>query len=353
MKLFASRWFLILPFVLAGIILAVWYGVWRGGGTIMRAEVARIAEDHRALGATVSHAPLTLEGFPFFLRGRLDDVRYDNGAPGADNVLFEADTVFIDALPYAIDRLIFSVAGRQRISAGAMAFTIDSTDARANVASDPARGWVLRADAGALAVTATARDTAPPAIDRLTTGPVIINVTPAPDHPTVLEISLTVDTPAVSMAQLRANPDSASIPQTASGALAARQIELFAAISASDQFSAPESWRAAGGTVDLRTLSLDAGTIRLDLAGRILIDRAGYPAGTLEARIDQPQNLAAILEAIGMIDEDEARALGGGLALAAIPGGGTVRAPIILQDGEAEILGQRVAPLPRFFNDAP
>jgi len=108
-----------------------------------------------------------------------------------------------------------------------------------------------------------------------------------------------------------------------------------------------DAWRAAGGALDIIGLSTEIEEATVTVAGSITLDHNFDAVGTLQTELTKPAGLAAFLETAGVLGANEAKAARAGLAMAALAQGGTVKAPITIKDGRAEISGVKIADVPR------
>ena len=320
-----SRLLLYGPLAIGALILAGWYGLWREGASVMRAELAAFAETQRAAGADVQYRSIKTKGFPFYLRGAAEGFSITYPETGA---AYATDVLYVDALPYALDRIIFSAPKAQSIDFGDVRLNVRAPNGRASISgpeangSDgaPGRAWRLKSQSGQVSVAAEGlRGDAGPAngFERLTIKNATLNAAPAPGDPTTVEIGLVADALG-----LQFNGDSVA---------AADRIEAFIVVS--------NAGSPNGTTIDIRGLAVDADDARIALAGELSLDADGYPRGRLDAEIVNPLVLPERLATLGVLGAEEADALAGALGLAALAGGGKVRAPIEFEGATVRIMG--------------
>lgn len=321
-----SRRWLYGPFIVAGVILAGYYGLWRAGANAMKREVAAWAEDQRALGGSVSYDRLQAEGFPFFLRVRVD-------APAVvaaeESWRWRGDALYLDALPYDLDRLIFSPRGEQFIETqDAGRWRLVADDLRASIASDGARGWIFSANLGE-AVAERAHDGA-----RVSVGVLVLDLAPEAGAPSDLTLSLAASDVTSDLEER---------------ALAVDRLQTVMTLTNADLLTATGDagpWRAAGGALQIAGLIAELDEASFSAAGALTLDDAGRPDGALKAELRNPAGLAPAIAALGGLSTEEAEAAVAGLALAAMAGGGRIAAPIEFSDGAARIGGVKLAELP-------
>lgn len=319
------RW-LYIPFAVAGVIVLGYYLLWRAGAEEMQKGVAQWVDDQRAAGFTVAHGEVRPDGFPFFLRVHIDNP--DVTTP--EGWRWRADRLSLDALPYELNKLIFSPAGAQTVSAeGYGEWRIAADDLRASIAADEARGWSFSATVGD-AEAVRAEDGA-----RATLGSLIFDLAPDAANATTLILSLAAKDIALT----------ADDVETAVGRF--ETVMGMTETQALNGRGAAAQWRGAGGALIINGLIAEIEQATLSVAGSLGLDPAHYPAGQLRAEIVNPAGLAGPLSDTGVLTREEADAAAAGLTLMAIAGGGKVAAPIDFKDGAAQIAGIKIADLPK------
>ncbi len=321
----SKRW-LYVPFVIAALIFAGYYLLWRAGAHEMKKAVDGWVIDQRAAGLDVFHGPVTAEGFPFFLRVHIEAPEIS--LPEAWH--WRAETLFLDALPYDLNRLILSPGGEQLLSVdGFGAWRGSAADLRASIANDKTRGWVFALTAG----DAAGRRDSDGATYRLAS--LVLDLAPAPDDPAVLTLNL-----AANDLEISAGGESYEMVQ----------LQTIASLSATDMLLAPTpaaSWREAGGALTIAHFFAEIETMKIALSGAIQLDPNHYPQGSLKTELQSPAGLANLLGKSGALSQAEASAMAAGLTLMALPSGGKITAPIELKEGFAQIAGVKIADLPR------
>jgi len=308
-KALANRWFLYGPFLFAGAILAGWFVLWRTGAGIMRSSLDEFAAAQKADGVIVEHEPLSARGFPFYLRGVVENFSI---ASGPDR--YQCARLFIDALPYAYDRVIFSCGGDQHLSRADGVWTINAKDARASVQRDSERGWLAKIDTGA----ATAfNDDVEASVSKA-----IVNFAPEKAGADRFDLSLRVV--------------GFGVTRPASGYAVDR---LDAAATVSDG--------ASGRVVEIRGLEAVIGDTILKADGEIAVPPGGSARGRLDARVEKPAGLAQTLSDAGLLDDRDAKTAQAALAMLAVASGGAVAAPIVLENDEVRLAGFKIARLKR------
>ncbi len=301
----ANRWLLYGPFSAFGIFLIVWAFIWRAGGDAMRESLAEFAATQSARGIAVDYLPLKARGFPFFLRAAVADFSI---AQGEDR--YECAKLFIDALPYAPDRIIFSCGVSQHVVRRGASWIVRAENARASIERDEARGWVLKAETGALKADNGA--------DAVSLTRAVINVAPAAKNSDSLQASV-------------------------------RVVGFSSAIAEIERFDAAVSLSpadAAGGrTLALNGVEILANGSTMRGAGSLFLHKGASATGRIDAEIEKPAGLAHAFEKARLLEKDEAIAAEAGLGMLAVASGGVIRAPIDIANGEIRLAGVKLAEL--------
>ncbi len=311
------RW-LYLPFAVAAVIVAGYWLLWRAGAAEMKKGVAAWVEDQREAGFEVSHGELKAEGFPFFLRVHV--ATPEIAAPGQWR--WRTDRLTLDALPYDLNRLIFSVRGEQRMETAAYGdWRVNADDFRFSIANDKARGWAFAMTMrGAHAVRDA--DNANGAVDRL-----VFDLAPSEDDPAMLVLSLAAQ-------DIKATaPDGVFRLSGVQTVMAATQTHLL---------SDAEMWRQTGGELIINGFNAQLDEAKLSVAGALSIDETHAPQGALETEITAPAPFVKALSQLGVMSEEEAESAAAALTLAAITSGGKISAPIEFKGGAAHIAGVKI-----------
>lgn len=313
-----SRVLLWAPFALAGAAVAGWFVIWNAGADAMRRAVEKWADEQREASLTVVYDRPRVRGFPFYLRGSFANVEIAD----TNRWRWRTETLFVDTLPYAVERMVFSVRSPQALELhGHGAWTLNAESIRASYESGKGRRWSFDLESGPATF---ARDSGAEAVS---VRRFLLSAAPEPHDKRRAQASLIVDGLA------------ARFP---GGDVDATLIEAFI-----EAEKTPE-----GGALNLRRIVIDAGGGKLFLAGALHLDEKGYLAGRLNAEIVNPANLTELLAVAGALSPAEAEQAGAALTLAAIAGGGVLRAPLLLENGAAHIAGARVGVLPRIAEPA-
>ncbi|MCB2111994.1 MAG: DUF2125 domain-containing protein [Parvularculaceae bacterium] len=300
----ASKWLLYGPFLFAAVALCAWWFLWRAGAHAMREALDEFTVTQAASGARVNYEPLRAKGFPFFLRGIARNFSIESG----DRAYSCAQTN-IDALPYQLDRIVFSCTGAQLIKFGAAQWTISAPDARASIERDSERGWIVRIQTGAAYAESSEIRYAADSLN--------LNLAPEKGDPATFDISLRAIAAHASKAPgARLDRIDAAIRLGPADAFETRRIDILGF-----EAHVGESVLKASGAAYSRSDSLN---------------------GRLEASLEKPAEMARAIAAFGSPNEDEARAIEAGLAMLAVAWGGTIAAPIIIEDGVVSLAGVRL-----------
>lgn len=311
MKAGANRWFLYGPFIGAGVILGCWFLLWRSGAAAMRTSLDEFTAARAGEGIAVAYEAVETRGFPFFLRGAVEKFSISRG-----DERYECARLYIDALPYALDRIIFSCGSEQRLVTSDGAWTLNAKDARASFERDKDRGWIAKIESGK--VIAFNNDI------EASFEHAIINVAPGEPHDGRIDASVRIV--------------SFGVTRPASG-YAFDRIDAAATVSGGG---------ASGGrTVEIHGFEAVISETVVNAKGEILLPADGSARGRLDARIDKPAGLARTLADAGFLDEKDGKTAESGLAMLAVASGGAISAPIELEGGEVRFAGLKLADMNR------
>lgn len=307
----ANRWFLYGPFIGAALVLGCWFLLWRAGAAGMRTSLDEFAAARGSEGVAVAYEPLKSRGFPFFLRGVAENFSISRG-----DERYECARLYIDALPYAPDRIVFSCGGEQLLIAANGAWTLDAKDARASVERDKDRGWIAKIESGKASAF---NNDVEASLDHA-----IINVAPGEPDGGRVDASVRIV--------------SFGVTRPASG-YAFDRIDAAATVSGGG---------AAGGrTIEVHGFEAVISETVVNAKGEILLAADGSARGRLDARIEKPAGLAQTLADAGLLDKEDAKTAEAGLAMLSVASGGAISAPIELESGEARFAGLKLADLNR------
>lgn len=317
------RW-LYIPFIIAGVIVFAYYLLWRAGAGQMKIAVGDWIDEQRQAGLVVNHGAIKSDGFPFFLRVHIDNPQIIS----TEEWSWRGERLSLDALPYDLNKLIFSTTGEQSVSAQSYGeWRINAEDLRASIARDSAREWVFSMNIGG-AHAKRDQDGATLSLESL-----VFDLAPDSRDNTTLTLTLAA-------AQLDANIDGdAYTLNTLQTATSLSQAHVLA--------DGAAQWRSAGGILRITGLFADLEETKLSASGEVSLDANHRPIGAITTKIENPASFARMLGKTGVITHNEAEIAAAGLSLMAFAAGGLIEAPIELKDGEAQIGGVKIADLPR------
>ncbi|NNE39969.1 MAG: DUF2125 domain-containing protein [Marinicaulis sp.] len=319
-----SRRWLYIPFIIAGIILFAYFMLWRFGANEMEKAVHAWVGDQRAAGLTVDHGEIKKSGFPFFLRVIIDDPAIASG----NEWRWRGETLALDALPYNLNKLIFSPGGEQEFAVnGSGEWQGRADDFRASIANDETRGWAFALTLGDAAMTRIADGAS------LNVQVLILDLAPAVEDQTTLTLNLAGENIRV------IENDAEFVLDSIKTSIALTQTQYLSLPAAAD------SWRNAGGALKIGGFESVIGDAVFNAHGEIELDAFNYPSGNVNADIKNPAAIVNALGAAGVITMEDAEAAGAGLTLMALTSGGKISAPVELTDGVAMIGGVKIADL--------
>ncbi|GJL90425.1 DUF2125 domain-containing protein [Hyphococcus sp.] len=313
------RW-LYLPWAIATVVFLAYLLLWRAGAAEMKKAVVNWVQDQRAAGAEISYGALKTDGFPFFLRVHIEqpDIAY------ADQFYWRTDLLTIDALPYDLNRLIFSAHSDQHLHFGRQGeWRIKTNDFRISIANDKQREWAFAMTvAGATAVRS---DGVKASLEKL-----VLDASPTASDKTIFTMSLEARGASVTDQTRKFDLD------TVQTVMAASQTPFLNNI---------QEWRDAGGMLLINGFIANSGDASLSVSGELAPDHQLYPAGTLHTEVKSPATFVQLLAEAGAIDKEDVESISSTLTLAAIANGGKLAAPIILKEGVVQVAGVTIAEL--------
>ena len=321
-KTMRLRWHY-LPWAIAAVVFGGYYMLWRAGAAKIKSTVAEWAEDQRTAGMNIAYGPVKASGFPFFLRVHIDapDIAY------ADEWRWRTETLTIDALPYDLRRLIFSVRGEQKLSTQTYGeWRIAAEEFLVSIADDKAKDWIFATTING----ATARQ--PGNENKISLGSLVFDLSPDAADRTTLVLAL-------------AATDAAVGPKD--GTIRLDRLQTVIQTTQIHALGDDDTWRNAGGAVKINGLLASVDDANLSVSGDIGLDADHAPAGLLTTEIVAPGTFVEALAAAGVIAPDDAEQAVAALTLAAIAGGGKLKTPIELKDGGAHIGSVTIADFSR------
>ena len=327
---FGSRIWLYGPIALGLIVLIAWHGLWRAATHTIQSETDK-AFAQLGPGVSARYDDFSRKGFPFIFRGAFNDVEFQ----GPD-FAYSTPTIFVDALPYDLSRVIFTAADSQRLTIGGAEIDLNAPDAKASVEKDDSRGWLFKlsgGDAPIVGVSQTA--SVETARFLLNAGPPLGATAQPPGAMHEIDASLVAET-----MQIAVGGQTGTIDRLELAMLTRAPKALF-----DDRFAT--SGPLAPPEIDVNRLAVTIGRSSLTVRGAITFDAQGRANGRLNTRIESPTDLATFLYDASVLNRQEADALMGAMTLAALAGGGAVNTTIILDKGDVRLLGVRVGKAPR------
>lgn len=303
-----NRWFLYGPFIAAGVILVIWFMIWRAGAALMRSSLDEFAAAQAGNRVVVNYDSLTTRGFPFFLRGVVANLSVDDG-----DDRWRVERLYIDALPYAPDRLIFSPAEEEpvHLRRGAAEWTINAAGARVSIERDKERRWRLKAESGPLSATDGS--------GVVSIGGMLFNLAPDATERAAFDASL------------RAVDLGFSAPD---GRYSVERIDAAFTLGAPVQGRRPVIVHGLAAVMDGTEIAAE---------GMVSAGGGAPAAGRLNAEIRKPEGLAALIARSPHLRPDEARAAVAGLGMLSAASGGVIRAPIDVANGAVSVAGVKIA----------
>ncbi|WP_425410767.1 DUF2125 domain-containing protein [Hyphococcus sp.] len=320
------RQWLYLPFLIAGVIMAAYFFLWRAGAAEMKKGVESWIADQRMAGMKIDHGALIAEGFPFFLRVHVEAP--DIAQPGAWR--WRGDRLTMDALPYDLNKLIFSFRGEQTVWLnGYGEWTISTEEFRTSIANDADREWLFAATIGGFTATRV-EDGATAAVESL-----VLDLAPDAADQSTLTLNLAA---------------TRVISDVGKNAIAFDALNTIFAVTGSNAFSANDpanAWRSVDGKVQIKMLIVRMEDAELSVSGVLGLDAEDYPTGRLDAHLSAPGVFIEALGQAGVLTAEETEQAAAAMTLTAIAGGGAINAPIELMHGDAQIAGVKIYRLPR------
>ena len=321
--------------LLAAVVAAalLWSGYWLVGAQAARRGVEAWFEARRAEGWVAGYADLSVWGFPNRFDLTLDAVELADPETG---LAWSAPFFQLFALSYRPHHVIAVWPHEQVVATPRERIAVETADMRASAVFRPGDGFALdRGNVVAEAVALSSSAGWSAAADR-----VLLAVRRAGTGEARYQIGFEADGVAPAPELLALLDPDAALPD---------RIETLR-IDATVAFEEPfDATRPQPREIRLTDLHLSWGEVELDAAGTLTVGPAGVPEGRIEI---QARNWREILEmalAAGLIGEDFAPAIEGGLeALAELSGGAeTLDLPIVFRDGRVSVGPLPLGPAPR------
>jgi len=314
-------------FILAGAVLTIWYGIWLQGSAVMKNAILEFVDVQSAAGHKVHYQTIKTSGFPFLLRGKIaaPTVVFANGNQ------WTGDQFYIDADITAPNRLIFSPRGPHHLSQpSGKQWTLKDDSVRASIESRSNGGWLAKVAGDRLYVSTITGE-------HLLALTYLANIQPSKMLDDTFEASLIIGPSALDGGAYEGHPVKINSFEFA-GRL------NFASVLSSGNIS---QWRANDGTIEIERARLESEGAIISLSGLLTIDDQGFPEGRLTAQIDNPGKLAPLLTGLGKLSTIQADAAQSALIFIGLATGNKIEAPIDFKNGEAVLMGIKVAELPQ------
>lgn len=286
-------------------------------------------EDRRAAGYAVEEQGLAFGGFPF--RIRVDATAPAFGLPSG-GARWSAERLAVIMQPWKLHHALAELDGRHLLRLPEPGGTLRAVELEvdtglASVLADRAGRWEqIRMTMERLGVRDPARDGA------VTSRDAQLYARPGQREGALLDLVVKAgrtdfDGPGLP-APLRTPIDRIELDLTLNGTAPAPDLSPRRAL---------EQWRDAGGTLDLNRAVLRQGKFRLEVSGTVTLDAALRPLGALTAKVAGHRALIDLFVAAGQLQADQAASAALALDLLAVTNGGTLQAPLTLQDGEIRL----------------
>lgn len=342
----ANRWLLYGPLAIGAVLTVGYYALWNYGADIMRTEVTRFVAEQRTAGLTVEHETLIVSGFPFLLRAELPAPRFSDPAAGWS---WQAQSLFIDTLPFNPTKLIISPTGNQTITIPAdgqsQSWALEAQTIRASL-SQTKMGLELRD----LTATALTPATGFP-ISKITIGLFRVN--------TLLEDSAITSTKN-DTGSLGLEAQKITLSQQDGTNVTITYLDSSLTLTALNALQNPmageskiDSWRRSDGLLtieDLRLIIDDSNPLpptQLRVSGTFFVDPSDYPAGKVSLNLKDPKTALAILENAGVLAEQERQGAQNLLNSMSSATGGETKAAFTLRGGNLSLGPIKLADLPQ------
>lgn len=342
----ANKLYLILPFGIAAVLVVVYWFIWSHAAGIMKTEIAKWEDQQRAAGFTVEHGEVSVEGFPFLLRARIETPFF---ATPQTSWSWQSETLYADTSPFNPTRIILSPLGSQKL--------IQSDD-------DGRVEWDMEADAFRISLS------------EAKTGLDLRNVTARPSEESDTELagifveslianSVIADDPETGrkndLGKLAVSGRNIVLDHRASGqrmalleadlAISATGVNALATRQPGESRAA--AWQRGDGemTIDGIRLIVSDGQqaipTQLRASGTLHVDTERYPAGELELAMKDHMALLKVLESRDVLTPRESEQADTALRFLAAAMGEEIEAPLQLRGGKLRLGPVKIMDLDR------
>ena len=327
------RKFLYIMMAISIIALVIYTVLWMMGARGIKAAVDDFVVQQRANGMIVEHGAVRSTGFPFLLRTHIENVQM--GQP--DLWHWRSEALFIDALPYALDRMIFSAAGDQRLEVASLQtpyniWTGNGDMVRASIAHNKDTQWAFVFQIEAASFLSDQGHA------EISTRKLVVNVAPLKGELTTIGASLAADHVQWHMPISEENKN-----------MPIDRLEIALDVSHTDQFKDENTlrqWAGEGGAVNLHRFVMSDLPAHLAANGAVTINSQGELTGAMTSVLQKPANFLTSLDMIGLVPADQKDAMTAALALSSLAGGGQIKTVFEFRDGQVLANGAPVADLP-------
>ncbi len=333
----ANRLMLYVPLALGAFVFIAYTIVWFIGAGMMDKEVSTWIDDQRSRGMTVEHGAIDIQGYPFLLRAKLEVPVYGNNQEGWQ---WQAETLYVDTLPYNPTRLVLTPNGEQkiRVTTNGLAeyWQITSSSIRSSL-SQTSTAFELHDVEAVPEGGSSASGFTKFQIGRLRANTQISSGKQTGESTDVG--SFAMEGQKIVLSGGAADAD--IIINFIDGGVRATAFQAFLA-AASDNvgFSA---WKQQEGQVLIDSFRLsitdsdDTPPSKVFITGNLYVDGQNYPAGQIDTSLTNHQAILSILTRHGVLSADEAKTADDVLKTLAAMMGNEMKLPLLLKDGEVQV----------------
>lgn len=127
-----SRAPLYIAFGVFGLAFAIYTAVWFYGASRLKKEIENFAAQEQSQGRSLTYTQISTDGYPFSLRGTMDDVVWHSEQWGQ----FSAGEILIVAVPYQPDRIVLAPRGQQKARIHEKNYDVTTDDLRFSLQRD-------------------------------------------------------------------------------------------------------------------------------------------------------------------------------------------------------------------------
>ena len=333
----SSRNWLLLPLILAAVLAALWCGYWYVARGRLLAAMDQVVAAQREQGRTIEWAERRVAGLPFRFKVILEEAELRSPSGWA----VQAPRLEANANAYRLTQWLASapegmtvvrpVAGPLRVTGRTLRASLSGAD------RSPPRLSVEGADLR-FAPAPGAEPFLLAGAERLE-----LHLRPAPD---------TANAAALLLRIRGAQPRPAGLMAFISGAQPANfvwdaRLTEWSALAGGDWADAVRNWTRAGGRMEIRDASLQAGELRArNQGGRLSVGADGRLRGEVAVHLNRPLQA---LSAMTRIEQADPNAVGAATAVARARGETNVTLDLGFEAGQFTVGPVAVAPAPKVF----